>query len=396
MHNHLLVRYLQSQLYQRRGAKKAMTTDLDRSVSRRFGTVSDDGRVRRTSAALEANGISVLRAADAAEAKQMVLGLIPDRSQIHHGASQSLKVSGIIDEIEKSGRYEPVRVRIWSMDRKTQADEIRRLTSSPDVNARQRARGHRDRVAGCGLGEWQPARPVRSRCRASNPRPSVDLLTETRQLAQAADAAGLEYIAIQDHAYNPGFLDVWTLITYLAADTDRISFFPDVADLQLRPPTMLAKAAASLSVLTGGRIALGVGGGATADGIAAMGGIRRNGREMVAFTDEALQIMRRALAGDVVEFRGGQHTIGGYSAGPVPSAPVPLWLGSLWPRMLAVTGRSSDGWISPLSTYLTPPAVPPRQQLIDEAALSADATRRPCAAFTTLSARSVRRVAVPG
>jgi hypothetical protein len=104
--------------------------------------VSDDGRVRRTSAALEANGISVLRAADAAEAKQMVLGLIPDRSQIHHGASQSLKVSGIIDEIEKSGRYEPVRVRIWSMDRKTQADEIRRLTSSPDVNARQRARGH--------------------------------------------------------------------------------------------------------------------------------------------------------------------------------------------------------------------------------------------------------------
>ena len=101
-----------------------------------------------------------------------------------------------------------------------------------------------------------------------------------------------------------------------------------------------------------------------------MGGIRRNGREMVAFSDEALQIMRRALAGGV-DFRGGQHTIGGYSAGPVPPAPVPLWLGSQEPRMLALTGRSSDGWISPLSTYLRPPAVPPRQQLIDEAALSA-------------------------
>ncbi|SRR6266508_12283 len=200
--------------------------------------------------------------------------------------------------------------------------------------------------------------------------PSVDLLRETRQLAQAADA-GLDYIAIQDHAYNPEFLDVWTLISYLAADTDRISFFPDVADLQLRPPTILAKAAASLSVLTGGRIALGVGGGASADGIAAMGGIRRNGREMVAFTDEALQLMRRALAGGVVDFRGGQHTIEGYAAGPVPPAQVPLWLGSQGPRMLAVTGRSSDGWISPLSTYLTPPAVPSRQQLIDEAARSA-------------------------
>ena len=141
--------------------------------------------------------------------------------------------------------------------------------------------------------------------------PSVDLRRETKQLAQAAGAAGLEYLAIQDHAHNPEFLDVWTLISYLAADTDRISFFPDVADLQLRPPTILAKAAASLSVLTGGRIALGVGGGATADGIAAMGGIRRNGREMVAFSDEALQIMRRTLAGGVVDSRGGQHTIGG-------------------------------------------------------------------------------------
>ncbi len=62
--------------------------------------------------------------------------------------------------------------------------------------------------------------------------PSVDLLKQTKQLAQAADAAGLEYIAIQDHAYNPEFLDVRTLISYLAADTERILFFPDVADLQ--------------------------------------------------------------------------------------------------------------------------------------------------------------------
>src|SRR6266851_8164353 len=154
--------------------------------------------------------------------------------------------------------------------------------------------------------------------------PSVDALRETRKLAHEADAAGLDYLAIQDHAYNPDFFDVWTLISYLAADTGRISFFPDVADLQLRPPTILAKAAASLSVLTGGRIALGVGGGASAAGIAAMGGARRSGPEMVAFTDEALKIMRLVLAGGVVEFRGSQHTIGRYAAGPVPPATVPL------------------------------------------------------------------------
>src|SRR5881296_3353001 len=93
----------------------------------------DEARVRRTAAALEANGISVLRAADIAEAKRIVLGLIPDGSQVHHGASQSLEESGISEEIEKSGRYEPLRPRIWSMDRKAQADEIRRLTSAPDI-----------------------------------------------------------------------------------------------------------------------------------------------------------------------------------------------------------------------------------------------------------------------
>ena len=107
--------------------------DLDREVQRRFGTPADDARVGRTAAALEANGISVLRAADAADARRIVLGLIPAGSQVHHGASLSLATAGITEAIEKSGRFDPVRPRIWSLDRTTQGDEIRRLTSSPDV-----------------------------------------------------------------------------------------------------------------------------------------------------------------------------------------------------------------------------------------------------------------------
>jgi hypothetical protein len=112
---------------------KGLEPTVEASISRRFGTLADDDRVKRATAALEANGIKVLRAADAAEAKQIVLDLIPDGSQVHHGASQSLEVTGIIDAIEKSGRYEHLRPRIWSMDRKTQADDIRRLGASPDV-----------------------------------------------------------------------------------------------------------------------------------------------------------------------------------------------------------------------------------------------------------------------
>jgi L-lactate utilization protein LutC len=107
--------------------------NLDPSINRRFASVADEASVKRTAAALEANGISVLRAANAAAAKRIVLDLIPDASQVHHGASQTLDVVGITDEVDKSGRYEPLRPQIWSMDRETEADEIRRLGAAPDV-----------------------------------------------------------------------------------------------------------------------------------------------------------------------------------------------------------------------------------------------------------------------
>ena len=107
--------------------------ELDPSITRRYGTVADDASVKRATAALEANGITVLRAAEPAEARRIVLDLIPEGALVNHGASQSLEVSGIVEAIEKSGRYQFLRPRLRSMDRKTQADEIRRLGAAPDV-----------------------------------------------------------------------------------------------------------------------------------------------------------------------------------------------------------------------------------------------------------------------
>ena len=106
--------------------------NLEGTLSRQFSTLADEARVSRTTTALEANGITVLRAGDSAEAKRIVLDLIPEGSEVHHGASETLEVVGITDEIEKSGRYQAIRPRIWSMDRKTQADDIRRLASAPE------------------------------------------------------------------------------------------------------------------------------------------------------------------------------------------------------------------------------------------------------------------------
>ncbi len=109
------------------------THPAETAANDRFGTPADETRVRRATTALEANGFNVLRARDAAEARRMVLELIPEGATVHHGASQTLDVTGITEELETSGRYDPVGPRIRGMDRSTQGHEIRRLSAAPDV-----------------------------------------------------------------------------------------------------------------------------------------------------------------------------------------------------------------------------------------------------------------------
>src|SRR5260370_9726242 len=104
---------------------KEIESDPDESLTRRWGTRADDVRVKRTMAALEANGMTVLRASDAAAAKRIVLDLIPDASSVHQGASQTLDVLGITHELEKSGPYAALPPRIWRMERATETDKIR-------------------------------------------------------------------------------------------------------------------------------------------------------------------------------------------------------------------------------------------------------------------------------
>lgn len=188
-------------------------------------------------------------------------------------------------------------------------------------------------------------------------------------LVQVAEENGLDLIAIQDHPYLPDFLDTWTLMAFLAAQTRRIRFFPDVANLALRPPAMLAKAAASLDRLSGGRIELGLGSGGFWDAIAGMGGPRLSPAEAVAATEEAIQVIRLAWeSGEEVSFAGSYYPLHGHKPGPRPAHPMGIWLGVRHPRMLALTGRRADGWACPLNTYVPPREVPAMQARIDESA----------------------------
>ena len=103
-----------------------------------------------------------------------------------------------------------------------------------------------------------------------------------RSLARRADELGLDLIGVQDHPYQWRFLETWSLLADLLARTEQIRLFPDVTNLPLRYPAMIAKQAASLDLLSGGRFELGLGAGAFWDAVAAMGGPRRDGPRSTA------------------------------------------------------------------------------------------------------------------
>jgi alkanesulfonate monooxygenase SsuD/methylene tetrahydromethanopterin reductase-like flavin-dependent oxidoreductase (luciferase family) len=185
--------------------------------------------------------------------------------------------------------------------------------------------------------------------------------------AIAAEAAGLDLAGIQDHPYQRRFLDTWVLIGHLLARTSRIRVFPAVANLPLRPPAMMAKAAASLDLLSGGRFELGLGAGTFFDAIAGMGGPRLTAGKSVAAVEEAIMILRRAWGTDDALRHEGRHYRLDYKPGPPPAHPIQIWVGAYRPRMLELTGRLADGWIPSLG-YLAPDAAADAHRRVDEAA----------------------------
>lgn len=100
-----------------------------------FTRPASDEQIERTARALEENGIHTQVATDGEEAKRMFFELIPDGSEVFLGASVTLEALGIKEVIEKSGRFEALRPRMFAMNRQTQAREIRKMGSGPDYAA---------------------------------------------------------------------------------------------------------------------------------------------------------------------------------------------------------------------------------------------------------------------
>lgn len=200
------------------------------------------------------------------------------------------------------------------------------------------------------------------------PTPDASQADLVLAMAETADVRGLDLVTIQDHPYNARHLDAWTLLSVIAARTTTVRVSPNVANLPMRPPVVLARSAATLDLLSGGRVELGLGTGAFWDAIAAAGGPRRTPGEATTALEEAITVIRGVWSGQgSVTVDGEHYRVRGLHAGPAPAHPIGIWLGSYKPRMLRLTGRLADGWL-PSMGYAGPAELPDMNAAIDEAA----------------------------
>jgi alkanesulfonate monooxygenase SsuD/methylene tetrahydromethanopterin reductase-like flavin-dependent oxidoreductase (luciferase family) len=216
---------------------------------------------------------------------------------------------------------------------------------------------------------------------------AVDLRARDRErameMARLADEYRADFVSVPDQPYDPGELETWTMLTTLAAHTEHVAVASNVMSLQRRPPAMLAKAAATLQVISGGRTILGLGAGEPNDPRTSFGGPQLSVGEAIDALEEGLGLIRRLwdpAATGPQSHDGEYYQLPEVEFGPVPQPPVPIWVGAFGPRMLGLTGRLADGWL-PTNYFLDLADVPGMQRRIDTAA--GQAGREP---------RQVRRV----
>lgn len=206
------------------------------------------------------------------------------------------------------------------------------------------------------------------------------------ELAVHSEQVGLDLVTFQDHPYQPSFLDTWTLLSFVAARTERITLAPNVLNLPLRKPGMIARAVASLDRLSNGRVELGLGAGAFWDAMVAMGAERLTPGESVTALGEAIEIIRGLWDTgnpELLEILGHHHEVVGAKRGPAPAHDVKIWLGAYRPRMLRLIGEKADGWLPSLAYFKSIDDLKAGSEIIDRAAQ--DAGRDPRAIHRLLN-----------
>mgnify|MGYP000034588524 CR=1 FL=1 len=197
-------------------------------------------------------------------------------------------------------------------------------------------------------------------------------------LARAAEEAGYAGVAVPesvffpeavsaDYPYTPDggrfwapetpFLDPFVAIPAMAAVTERIRFYTNVLKLGIRDPLLVAKTVSSAAALADGRVGLGVGLSWIPEEFRWLG---KDMRTRGARTDEAIEIIRLVCTGEWVEFHGRHYDFDRLIVRPVPTQPVPIYVGGLSEPGLRRAARLADGWISVANTTTEIAEVAPR------------------------------------
>ncbi|MFF4501184.1 LLM class flavin-dependent oxidoreductase [Streptomyces sp. NPDC001401] len=205
--------------------------------------------------------------------------------------------------------------------------------------------------------------------------PTNSPATRPVELAQLSERLGFDFVTFQDHPYQSSFLDTWTLLSWVAARTERIGLSGNVLNLPLRqPPAVLARAAASLDLLSGARISLGLGAGFYWDAVQAIGGRRLTPLQSVAALSEAIDVIRGVWDADGpgrLDVDGEFYSVHGAERGPAPAHEIPIWLGAHKPKMQGLVGRKADGWL-PSLPVMEPGGLQKGNAIIDDAARAAN------------------------
>ena len=220
-------------------------------------------------------------------------------------------------------------------------------------------------------------------------------------LAEQADALDFDSVWVHDHVFNVGhvyerigdrpYYEPLTLLSYVAARTRHVKLGTSVLVLPYHNPIRLAKAAATLDVLSGGRLILGVGVGAIENEMEAMG---TPFKQRGAFTDEAIAVMRTLWKEEDPRFAGRFSRFAGMKFSPKPlQQPIPVTIGGISPAAIRRAARLGDGW-QPLG--LSPDAL--RQRIVslreEACACGRDAASIPVAISMTLGAPARGRFAL--
>jgi alkanesulfonate monooxygenase SsuD/methylene tetrahydromethanopterin reductase-like flavin-dependent oxidoreductase (luciferase family) len=182
--------------------------------------------------------------------------------------------------------------------------------------------------------------------------PSASARSDPVAEAVRAEELGFDLVSMWDHPHGEhASFETWTLMTWIAARTSRISLASNVLAVPLRLPALVAKMTESLDRLSGGRLILGLGAGGHNDRFAGMGAPVRTPADKIAALEEAVELIRGVWSEPVFTFEGRHYRTDGTLLEPKPSRPIPIWLGTYGPRGRDLTGRLADGWI-PSLTYM--------------------------------------------